>query len=73
LRIFVNSKQVIGYFKNGNPKYKKIQKYPNAMSGEKLAKACITMQLKYGVEFMFCTPEESAKRILSLLNVEQEE
>lgn len=73
LNIWKNSNQVIGYYKNGNPRYKKVQKYPNAMTGERLAKACLTMQLKYGVEFQFCTPEESGERILSILNVKQEE
>lgn len=45
------------------------QKYPSATKGSVLAKACITMQQKYGVQFQFCTPEESAERILSLLNM----
>ena len=43
------------------------------MTGERLKKACLTMQLKYGVEFQFCKPEEAGKRILSILNVKQEE
>lgn len=73
LNIWKNSNQVIGYYKNGNTRYKKVQKYPNAMTGERLAKACLTMQLKYGVEFQFCKPEEAGERILSLLNVKQEE
>lgn len=73
LKIWVNSGQIIGYYKNGKPRYKKAQKYPNAMTGERLAKACLTMQLKYGVEFQFCTPEEAGERILSILSVKQEE
>lgn len=73
LKIWVNSSEVIGTYKNGRPRYKKVQKYPYAMSGETLAKACLTMQLKYGVEFQFCRPEEAGERILSLLNVKQEE
>lgn len=36
-------------------------------SGKTLAKALLTMQLKYGVEFLFCKPEEAGKRILELL------
>lgn len=74
-RLFImkNSDEVMGYYKNGRPKYKKVQMCPNATRGETLMKACYTMQEKYGVEFLFCTPEESAARILSLLNVEQEE
>lgn len=41
-------------------------------SGPTLAKALITMQLKYGVEFLFCRPDEAGEKILSLLNVTQE-
>ena len=73
LKIWKNSSQIIGYYKNGKPKYKKVQKYPNAMTGERLAKACLTMQLKYGVEFQFCAPEEAGERIISLLNMKREE
>lgn len=47
-------------------------KLPKAepMSGDRLAKSCITMQQKYGVEFQFCSKNESGKRILELLGVE---
>lgn len=74
-RLFImkNSDEVIGYYKNGRPRYKKVQMCPNATRGETLMKACMTMQEKYGVEFLFCTPEESAERILKLLNMKQEE
>lgn len=37
------------------------------ISGERMAKACATMQEKYGVRFEFCRPEESAARILEIL------
>lgn len=40
--------------------------------GQTLAKAMLTMQKKYGVEFQFCRPEETGERIVSLLNVNQE-
>lgn len=66
-KIMVNSKEIIGYWKNGNPRYKKVQKYPNCMMGEQLAKACLTMQSRYGCEFVFCKPEESAEMIIKLL------
>ena len=39
-------------------------------SGQTLAKACLTMNLKYGVEFMFCTPNEAGKRVIELLTQE---
>lgn len=40
-------------------------------SGEILAKSMLSMQLKYGVEFRFCTPEESPKRIIEILTKEK--
>lgn len=43
------------------------QLYPTATKGITLKKACITMRAKYGVEFLFCKPNESAKKILELL------
>lgn len=43
------------------------QKYPNAMKGETLAKACLTMQKKYGMEFLFCPPQDSGRKIIELL------
>lgn len=36
-------------------------------SGQTLAKACLTMNLKYGVEFEFCTPNEAGKRVIEIL------
>lgn len=68
LNIMVNSGEVIGTTRNGYPRYRKVRKYPNAMTGERLAKACLTMQLKYGVTFLFCHPSESGKKIIELLN-----
>lgn len=68
-RLFImkNTDEVIGQYKNGRPRYKKVQKYPNATKGESLMKACITMEKKYGVKFLFCRPEESGKRIVKIL------
>lgn len=43
------------------------QKYPTATRGITLQKACMTMTARYGVQFMFCTPEQSAQRIVELL------
>ena len=48
------------------------QLYPTATKGSVLAKACQTMELKYGVRFMFCTPEKSADTILELLGVSKD-
>lgn len=46
---------------------RKILKYPDATSGATLAKAMQTMQVKYGVKFLFCRPEEAGARIIQLL------
>ena len=70
LKYWKNSDEVIGTYKNGKPRYKKVQMYPNATKGETLAKACLTMQLKYGVEFLFCRPEDAGEKILELLGVD---
>ena len=42
---------------------------PRAITGERLQKAMITMSERYGVRFEFCSPEESAQRIIELLGV----
>lgn len=44
------------------------QAYPSATRGQTLAKACITMTERYGVEFLFCKPNEAASKIVKLLN-----
>lgn len=43
------------------------QKYPRATRGITLQKACMTLNAKYGVEFLFTTPEKSAEKIVELL------
>lgn len=45
---------------------------PRAITGERLQKAMLTMNERYGVRFEFCRPEESAKRIMELLGVSYE-
>jgi hypothetical protein len=69
LDILINSNQMIGFWRNGKPRYKKVQKHPYAATGEWLAKACLTMELKYGCKFLFCKPDESGAKILELLGV----
>jgi ribosome-associated protein len=41
------------------------------VQGPRLQKAMETIQERYGVTFMFCSPEESAQRITELLNEQQ--
>ena len=66
-KILVRTNEVIGWAKNGSPRYKKVQKYPHCMMGEQLAKACLMMEKKYGCKFIFCRPEEAAPKIIELL------
>lgn len=47
------------------------QAYPNATRGVSLMKACFTLKARYGCEFVFCTPEESGKKIVELLKGEK--
>ena len=72
MNIWKNGTEVIGFYKNGRPRYKKVRKYPTATTGETLAKACMTMEFKYGVKFRFCAPEESGENILKILGVNYE-
>lgn len=44
-----------------------------SVSGERLMKAMKTMETRYGVKFMFCSPEESAEMIIKILNGEFED
>ena len=69
LDILVNSNQMIGFCKSGKPRFKKVRKYPYAATGEWLAKACLSMELKYGCKFLFCKPGESGSMILKLLGI----
>ena len=71
-RLFImrNSDEIIGHWKNGKPRYKRVQANPGATKGATLAKCCLTMKEKYGVEFLFCSPEESGAKILELLGVD---
>lgn len=48
--------------------YNKDRKHvPQRASGKRLAKSCNTMHEKYGVTFLFCTPEEAGRRVIELL------
>lgn len=69
--IMKNSSQVIGTYPSGKPRYKRVRKYPHATKGETLAKACLTMENKYGVKFLFCDPKDSGRIVIELLGGEQ--
>ena len=44
-----------------------VRKTARSIEGPRLAKAMRTMSERYGVEFMFCRPEEAGARIIQLL------
>lgn len=46
----------------------RLKKSPNAVSGQRLFKILYTIHKKYGVEFEFCTKEETGHKILELLS-----
>lgn len=50
----------------GKMTYVKLPSKP-PVSGEQLAKAMLTMELKYGCKFVFCTPLESGAKVIELL------
>lgn len=47
--------------------FKKRKRAVRPIDGARLAKACATMQERYGVMFEFCHPSEAAKRITEIL------
>ena len=40
---------------------------PNCVQGPRLQKAMETISERYGVQFLFCTPDESARKIMEIL------
>lgn len=51
---------------NGKMLYVDIPKRPPVL-GSTLAKAMLTMQKEYGVEFLFCTPQQAGAKVIELL------
>lgn len=47
-----------------NPNYRKTAR---SIEGPRLAKAMRTMSERYGVRFMFCSPEEAGNKVIELL------
>ena len=45
---------------------------PKAVTGERLEKAMKTMEARYGVRFLFCSPSEAAAMIMKILKGEYE-
>jgi len=53
-----------------NPNYRKTSR---SIEGPRLAKAMKTMSDRYGVEFLFCRPEDAGQRIIELLEADNGE
>lgn len=49
----------------------RLKEHPLAMSGERLYKVMLTMQNKYGIEWLFCDKRCTGKRIIEILGGEQ--
>jgi len=47
--------------------YRGQQKYPYATKGSTIAKAMLTMQEKYGCEFVFCRSKDAGAKVIELL------
>lgn len=52
---------------NGKPKWIYIPEPKRATSGVQLYKCLNTIRSRYGVEFVFCEPEETGQKIIELL------
>lgn len=60
--LYFKSKKVAEYLKLNDIKIKK-----KPAPSEQLVKSMLSMQEKYGVEFLFCTPEDSGRVVVELL------
>lgn len=58
----IRSIEDVRRWKNPRAKYSS-----GAISGERLAKSMATMELRYGVKFMFCAPDEAGALIIKIL------
>lgn len=61
---FTNIEDVAGWV---NPNTNKTAR---SIEGPRLCKAMRTMSERYGVQFQFCTPEDSGRRVIELLGEE---
>ena len=58
----IRNTQEVAYWENP-----RLAECPVAITGERLSKAMVTMERKYGVTFLFCKPTEAAETINRLL------
>lgn len=60
--VYLKNKKVVAYLKENKIKVRK-----KPMDNNSLIKSMQEMELKYGVTFLFCSPEESGKMVIELL------
>lgn len=49
----------------------RLKEHPLALTGPRLYKIMLTMQNKYGIEWMFCDKRATGKRIIELLSIQK--
>lgn len=54
-------------WREGDGQFSKRKNAKRRLEGMRLAKACATMQDRYGVRFEFCAPEDAARRVVEIL------
>lgn len=54
-------------WREGDWQFAKRKNAKRRLDGMRLAKACATMQDRYGVSFEFCAPEDAARRVVEIL------
>lgn len=54
-------------WREGDGQFAKRKNAKRRLDGMRLAKACATMQDRYGVRFEFCAPDDAARRIVEIL------
>ena len=63
----VDSIESLAAWSEGERSFRRRKTAKRRLSGMRLAKACLTMQRKYGVRFEFCAPDAAAEKLLELL------
>lgn len=64
---WLNPRRDMMVFKYVDGKRKAFPRYPYAITGTKLHRILCTIQERYGVDFVFCTKQETGAKIVELL------
>lgn len=63
----VDSLAALARWQESDAQFAKRKNAQRRLDGMRLAKACATMQDRYGVRFEFCAPEDAARRVVEIL------